>query len=57
MNEMQAFYKIRTKTLNIQINDLKRLIETQNDDIKQTRSVYTDELIHIKEEVGDLRQL
>lgn len=35
---MQAYYKIRTKTLNTQISELKRLIDTQNDDIKMTRS-------------------
>ena len=57
MKEMQAYYKIRTKTLNVQISELKRLIDTQNDDIKMSRSQYTDELTNIREEVGDLRQM
>lgn len=57
MKELQAFYKIRTKILHSRINELNKLVLQQNEDIKGTRSHYTDELVTLKDEVSDLRNM
>ena len=57
MKELQAFYKLRTKILHTRINELHKLIDHQNEDIRNTRSHYTDELITLKDEVSDLRNM
>ncbi|CDW84645.1 UNKNOWN [Stylonychia lemnae] len=57
MRELQAFYKIRTKILHSKISELNQLVENQNEDIRGTRGQYTDELLTLKDEVSELRQL
>lgn len=57
MKELQAYYKIRAKILHRKINELNQLVDIQNEDIKGTRGKYTDELITLKEEVSELRNL
>ena len=49
------FYKIRAKILHSRINELNKLVETQNDDIKMTRDHYADDLINLKGEVDELK--
>ena len=38
MKELQAFYKVRTRILHMRINELNKLVDTQTEDIKNTRS-------------------
>lgn len=57
MKELQAYYKVRTKILHYRITELNLLVDQQNDDIKHTRSQYTDELFSLREEVGDLKNM
>lgn len=57
MKELQAYYKIRTKILHSKISELNQLVETQNEDIRETRTKYTDDLVSLKEEVKDLREM
>lgn len=57
MKELQAFYKIRTKILHSKISELNHLVDNQNGDIRGTRDKYTDELLTLKDEVFDLRNM
>lgn len=57
MKELQAFYKVRTKILHMRINELNKLVDNQTEDIKNTRSQYTDELLTFKDDVSELRNM
>lgn len=57
MKELQAFYKVRTKILHGRITELNKLVKDQNLDIRDTRSHYTDELVTLRDEVSDLRNM
>ena len=57
MKELQGFYKIRTKILHSKINELNQLVQTQNRDIHGARLTYTEELVSLKEEISDLRNM
>lgn len=57
MKELQAYYKLRTKILHRKISELNQLVEVQNEDIKGTRGKYTEELITLKDEVSEIRNM
>jgi hypothetical protein len=57
MKELQAFYKMRTKILHSRINELSKLVENQNEDIKVARDQYADDIIYLKDEVTDIKHM
>jgi hypothetical protein len=57
MREMQAYYKIKTKSLHLKIDELKDIVHSNHKNIMETRGQYTDELLSLKESVSDLRNM
>jgi len=54
---MQAYYKIKTKSLHLKIDELKDIVHSNHKNIMETRGQYTDELLSLKESVSDLRNM
>ncbi len=57
MKELQAYYKIKTSILHNKIKELKVLISDQNKDIQETKSFYTDELVSLKDDIFQIRNM